>query len=180
MSRRGPFQTAFLLVRETAMPRHMPSYIRLPGNLTLAEKLERRLDKTNGDCWKWTAGTVGLGYGRMRHEGRLLLAHRVAWEVKNGPIPAGLFVLHRCDNPPCCNPAHLFLGDHAINDADKRIKGRQPSMQGVRNPNARRKPDEIIAIRNDPRPVAEIAADLGCHYSYVRYIKKRKLWSSLP
>jgi hypothetical protein len=127
----------------------MAKYTRLDG-LTLAEKMERRVAKSGADdCWPWTAGTVGMGYGRIRDGSRLLLAHRAAWEVANGPIPEGMFVLHRCDNPPCCNLNHLFLGDHAANDADKRAKGRQPSMAGANNPSARRSPDEIRAIRAD-------------------------------
>jgi hypothetical protein len=159
----------------------MAKHIRFPNDMPLSEKLERRMNKNgpNG-CWIWTAGTIIKGYGRVRHAKKLWLAHRASWLVAHGPIPDGKFVLHRCDNPPCCNPDHLFLGDHAINDADKRAKGRQPSMKGTRNPNVRHTPDKILAIRADPRPVREIADELGCHPSYVYYIKKRKLWASLP
>ena len=67
-------------------------------------------------------GRIGVQLGFCRHETRL--AHRVAWELENGPIPDGLNVLHRCDNPPCCNTEHLFLGTLADNNKDMQAKGR--------------------------------------------------------
>lgn len=80
-------------------------------------------------CWPWQAGTAHKGYGHARWpnaEGRIqdTNAQRVAWLLTNGPIPEGVFVLHRCDNPPCCNPAHLFLGTNADNVQDMIAKGR--------------------------------------------------------
>lgn len=74
------------------------------------------------DCWMWTGARMrGEGsYGRFRNR----LAHRVAWELFKGPIPFGLYVLHRCDNPPCVNPEHLFLGTQQDNMDDAHQKGR--------------------------------------------------------
>lgn len=83
-------------------------------------------------CWPW-AGTVrGNGYGRLRvggRGGRDLLAHRAVYEVLVGPIPDGLCVCHSCDNPPCVNPAHLFLGTQFDNMRDMAAKGRQSRQQ---------------------------------------------------
>ncbi|HEY1248627.1 MAG TPA: HNH endonuclease [Nitrososphaera sp.] len=77
------------------------------------------------ECWEFTGGKVGgTGYGKYRFNGWTERAHRVAWEKVIGPIPKGMLVLHRCDNPPCCNPAHLFLGTTADNVRDRTEKGR--------------------------------------------------------
>lgn len=72
------------------------------------------------ECWSWTGGINNRGYGRLGN----IYAHRVSYERTFGPIPAGLHVLHRCDNPPCTNPSHLMIGTHADNMADMSRKGR--------------------------------------------------------
>ena len=81
------------------------------------------------ECWEWTDGCDGDGYGVVGAGGKTVRAHRVAWEVAHGPIPDGVHVLHQCDNPPCINPAHLFLGTQADNMADKVAKGRPPGQE---------------------------------------------------
>lgn len=70
-------------------------------------------------CWEWGAARSPQGYGKLRWGSRSTVrSHRVAWELANGPIPDGAWVLHRCDNPPCCNPSHLYLGDASRNTRD--------------------------------------------------------------
>jgi hypothetical protein len=76
-------------------------------------------------CWEWTASKNDHGYGRMTAgRGVNLKAHRVAYELHNGPVPDDKCVLHECDNPPCCNPLHLFLGTKKDNTHDMMAKGR--------------------------------------------------------
>ena len=77
-----------------------------------------------GPCWVWTACSNARGYGRFSYRGTPTLAHRVSWELHRGAIPDGLSVLHKCDNPPCVRPEHLFLGTMAENNLDKCKKGR--------------------------------------------------------
>ena len=88
-------------------------------------KFWAKVDKS-GECWEWTASKRHKGYGQTRFMGRGgRKAHRVAWEITNGEIPNGLFVLHKCDNPGCVNPGHLFLGTNRSNIDDMLSKGRQ-------------------------------------------------------
>lgn len=79
-------------------------------------------------CWEWMGSYFGTGYGqftvRMGRTRKNWIAHRYAWARTFGPIPDGLWVLHRCDNPKCVRPDHLFLGTHADNMADMKAKGR--------------------------------------------------------
>lgn len=91
----------------------------------LADLFWHLVDKRGpDDCWPWQ-GSLYVGYGRIKdgQRGRVG-AHRVSWELHHGPIPDGLWVLHRCDNPPCVNPAHLFLGTPGDNVRDMHAKGR--------------------------------------------------------
>jgi hypothetical protein len=81
------------------------------------------VNKTDG-CWLWTGAIGGSGYGLLGVENRNVPAHRLSWQIHNGPIPDGLLVCHTCDNPPCVNPAHLWLGTNLDNARDKMAKGR--------------------------------------------------------
>lgn len=127
------------------------------------------------DCWMWSAKAKHpFGYGRMTAgRGVNLKAHQIAWTLENGPIPAGMCVLHECDEPSCCNPKHLFLGTKADNTEDMIGKGRwsrPPVMFGVAHPRAKFTDEQVSAIIADPRPTKVIAAEYGttvktvCHY----------------
>lgn len=75
-------------------------------------------------CWEWTAGGNQMGYGQLRMNGKPILAHRLSYELYYGVKPGKLFVCHHCDNPPCCNPKHLFLGTCQDNVDDMMRKDR--------------------------------------------------------
>jgi hypothetical protein len=81
-------------------------------------------------CWPWQRGKTPDGYGRLTILGRFVLSHRLAYELAKGPLADGMQVLHSCDNPPCCNPAHLSEGTLLENQQDKWSKGRQSRLCG--------------------------------------------------
>jgi len=76
--------------------------------MTLEERLLSRIMKRENGCWEWTGACNSGGYGQLCVLGHMRRVHRVAYELWNGPIPKGLYVLHRCNNIRCCNPAHLY------------------------------------------------------------------------
>lgn len=100
---------------------------------TLKERFWRHVTISPA-CWEWNGTKYKQGYGKTWTSGKnpkTLSAHRVSWELHNGPIPQGIDVLHSCDNPPCVKPDHLFLGNDQDNADDKVRKGRQAKGKSV-------------------------------------------------
>ena len=125
-----------------------------------------------GECIEWTGAAHEFGYGRLRwppiRGGKFCYAHRVAWMLEHGPIPAGLYVLHRCDNRKCVNLEHLFLGTHGDNMADMLAKKRQ--AVGTRHGMSRLAYTTVQAIRRMfmlGATESELAAEFGVSAGYV-------------
>ena len=98
-----------------------------------------------GPCWLWMGSGLMSGYGELKVRGKKYLAHRFSWWLATGSEPGKWHVLHRCDTPPCVNPAHLFLGDQYANNADRNAKGHTP--KGEKNGMSRLTPEQVLAIR---------------------------------
>lgn len=132
-------------------------------------------------CWIWVGATHSGGYGTLSMgAGAPAYAHRLSFALFKGPIPAGLWVLHRCDNPPCVNPDHLFLGTIRDNNADRHSKGRSP--KGTRHGRARLTEDAVRELRK--RAAAgemqrTLAAEFGLSESHLSGILSGRFWAHL-
>jgi hypothetical protein len=150
---------------------------------TYRERFDEKYTKLGpNECWEWNAAKNHSGYGAFNtcRNNRVKVAHRVAWELSHGPIPEGLCVCHRCDNPSCVNPNHLFLGTKADNNADKVSKGR--SNFGERNGRSRlleAQASRILARRREGVPSKQVAAEFGVCRETVDNIASGRNWQHL-
>lgn len=132
---------------------------------------------SNADCWPFLGGCNLKGYGQMRLGGRQLQAHRIAFHLGTGVDPVGLLVCHRCDNPPCCNPAHLFLGSYLDNNRDCASKGRKPVAE--RHPMAKlaiRQVGDIRERRAQGERGVDLAAEFGVTPQLISLIHHNRIW----
>lgn len=158
------------------MRRDNPDYIPRHMSKHGADALERLAtigwSETLAGCWEWKGDRDDAGYGCLRLTNRTSVrTHRVAWESARGPVPDGLHVLHRCDNPQCVNPRHLFLGTHQDNDADRDRKGR--TANGTRIGSSKLSDEQVGAIRLERAAGATqfaIARQFGISQSHVSRI----------
>lgn len=149
----------------------------------LFQRLYSRI-KHNPDngCWEYAGYRNRLGYGRLCRGAPSfapVLAHRAAWELARGPIPEGMCVLHRCDNPACCHVGHLFLGTRLDNNRDRDRKGRNNPLHGEEHYCAKLTEAQVFAIRKDARQPSIIAAEYGCTSSHIGNIKSGRKWGWL-
>ena len=145
--------------------------VKRPKDKDVAQLFWSRVKKGAG-CWEWTMKLNKAGYGAMAGFARQRLTHRIAWELTYGPIPAGLNVLHRCDNRACVRPDHLFLGTHGDNVADMTSKGRQNGGDKKLTPEAVR----VIRRRLENETQAAIAHDYGVHPTSIGDIARGATW----
>lgn len=140
-----------------------------------------KVDKTS-NCWEWQAAKDVDGYGRFQLNGKTGLAHRIAYELDVGEIPEGMCVLHKCDNPKCVRPDHLFVGTHADNVRDREEKGRggHGTLNGTDHGRSILTDEDVIWIRSKPNMnQTEMAKKLGVHRTVICNIVNRKAWKHL-
>lgn len=132
-------------------------------------------------CVEWAGARTRAGYGHRKVRGRTVSVHRLAWQETHGPIPDGMVVCHRCDNRPCINVDHLFLGTQADNIRDMYAKGRR-SQEGEENNSAKLTEEQVIEIRRlhatGQVTQRQLARQFGAAAPTVNEIIKRKLWRS--
>jgi HNH endonuclease len=146
---------------------------------TLAERLEHHgWEVTESGCWEWQGSRTPKGYGILNvGHGERDGAHRVSFTVHNGAIPAGAVICHRCDNPPCINPAHLFPGSQTENLADMQGKGRERYRSGQHHGMAKLSDADVTAIRlahSRGSTYGELAAIYGVTASNIGRIVRRQ------
>lgn len=146
----------------------------------------RKVRKTDS-CWLWTGTPNRDGYGRFRYGlsnkygGVEKMAHRVSWELANGAIPEGMVICHKCDNPPCVNPDHLFMGTSLDNSRDRDQKGR--TLSGERNPISKLTWEKVSLIRtmraagSKQQPLADM---FGVSQAVISDIVLGKRWTNSP
>jgi hypothetical protein len=141
-----------------------------------------------GDCHEWQGALTYNGYGRIGVNGKVQRVHRVAYELAHGPIPEGIVVCHRCDNPRCCNPDHLFLGTTQENVDDKVQKGRHKPFTsdrviGEKNPRALLTAADVTKIRKryttSGVTLKQLASEYGVHFDTISKAVNRVTWSHL-
>ena len=140
-------------------------------------------------CWEWKGSRDWYGYGQMRvtrapGSGSSEKTHRLAYVEFVGPIPDGMFVCHHCDNPPCCNPSHLFVGTARDNAVDRDRKQRRQAPRGPTHPKAKLSVDDVIEIRRARREDGVTEQWLADKYHIrqpsVSLILRRVNWKHVP
>lgn len=134
------------------------------------------------NCWLWEGYKNNCGYGEFKVNNKMTKAHRFSWSYYYGEIPAGLYVLHSCDNPGCVNPEHLFLGTPKDNAIDRQKKDRGYRPRGEKCAHAKLKNEDVIKIRNrinNNETVMKIAKDYNVSWTTINSIKKQKTWNHI-
>ena len=151
-------------------------YCRFKISRSFTARTEAHIDKS-GECWIWTGGRNVLGYGRIYFRGRFELVHRLMYAAATGEDLSGKVVRHYvCDNPPCCNPAHLKSGSKRDNTHDAIKKRRHAHGE---TSYAKLTADDVRLIRDDSRSSVELAKLFGVAPATVRHARKRETWKHL-
>lgn len=167
------------------MAKPFPSDISDDVKARFWSRVDRRGDD---DCWLWTGSKSVDGYGSISANGRVLRATHLALFLENGIAPApGMCACHKCDNPPCVNPRHLFIGTIHENNTDRHRKGRtvfrpipaEVKARGEAHGSARLTNEQVVAIMDSDKSIRQLAAEFGVGFGTVQRIKKGTAWGHL-
>jgi hypothetical protein len=147
-------------------------------SMTFEERFRSRLKTMPSGCIEWTGARSG-GYGMVKFLGRSVLAHRVAFGLAGGLLNDAVLVLHSCDNPPCCNPAHLRSGTSEDNASDRESRKRRRIIRGSVHGMSKLTEDNVNEIRLSSEKSTVVAAKFRVSPSTICLIKKRKIWAHI-
>ena len=131
---------------------------------------------TESGCWIWMLDCDQNGYGKISIKNKAYYAHRVSWELHNNSIPKGMFVCHKCDNPSCVNPDHLFLGTQSDNMQDMKSKGRDNYVNGENHKFAKLREKDVRKILISNKTNNELAKQYDISSSQICLIRRRGSW----
>ena len=146
------------------------------------EDFINHIDRSAGSngCWVWKRGTTFGGYGCLNFNRKTTRTHRLMWILTTGPIPPDVELCHTCDNPPCCNPNHLFPGTHLENMQDMHKKNRNRQPKGERNAWAKLTAAKVTLMRelyaSGRFSFRSLAKEFGVSKTQARYIVHRRKW----
>lgn len=162
-----------------AMQKHTGMFV----GKSAEERFKLQYRVASSGCWEWTGGKDADGYGTFRGLVNGVLyqrAHRWSWANFNkAAIPEGGAICHRCDNPSCVNPEHLWLGNNELNQRDKRVKGRAKTANGAESHWSKLTEEQVVQILKDPRPASKIASELNVSAGTISDIKRRRSWAHI-
>lgn len=146
----------------------------------IEKEFSSRVNKSSS-CWIWNGSVDAYGYGQFNLDGKQYKSHRLSYQLYNGEIGEGLCVLHRCDNPPCVNPKHLFLGTVQDNIRDKVSKGRHP--RGNNHGNSKLNENQVRMIRrlysDGTMNQYQLSGMFGVNQSVISRVIRRSLWGHI-
>lgn len=145
------------------------------------ERFMAKVSKDACGCWIWTGSKVKSGYGKVKVNQKMFLAHRLSYMAHKGDIKSGLFICHSCDNPLCVNPDHLWAGSQIENVRDAKKKGRAnySGVIGENNSKAKLTENDIFEIRNSNLTNTELSKKFNVTQPTISNIRSKKTWKHI-